>query len=575
MSPPCTICLVSDPRRTRLPVVPPTVAPPPPFVERRVESRRAEDRVAHEEAALLARALDILAADRPAEDRLAGLLALLAQTVGARRAAVLSEGLERRVAVSLGDGEDEQAAAALAAWLDAQAPRSRADRAAAAAAPISFATHVATATSRDRTGNAAAPVPMVRLAARRSERDTDTRVAHYVCLPIPSAGSVVLGFDFAVEADAASVADRLPPNLARHAAVALALVTEQLAIERELTALRARDTERSTFVSTVAHELRTPLTGLNGYLDLILAGQVEDPQVQRDFLERSQGIVGSMGELVGDLLDLSRLESGALSLDLRPVSIREVGDRVVDQLAPIAMDGRIKLKIELPPRLRTAVADRRRLEQIVSNLAANALKFSPSGSAVVLAGWFDGPVALIAVRDAGSGIGPDDRDRLFERFYRMSGHERVTGTGLGLPIARDLARAMGGDLDVASVPGSGSSFVLALPAVATAEADVVTAALTRAVAIEEVRLEERAAIRTIRSDGHTGGTPSPRQLHGRGGRARTLRAVEGRGSQGDPDQAAGLADDHDQRPFRGPRSRPVRLRAIDGKGGRPDAPAPA
>lgn len=544
-------------------------------MERRVESRRAEDRVAHEEAALLARALDILAADRPAEDRLAGLLALLAQTVGARRGAVLSDGLERRVAVSVAEAEDDQAANALAAWLDAEAPRSRADRAAAPAAPISFAIHVATSAARDRAGSEDAPVPMVRAAARRSARNGGTGVAHYVCLPIPSAGSVVLGFDFADEADAASVADRLPPNLARHAAVALALVTEQLAIERELTALRARDSERSTFVSTVAHELRTPLTGLNGYLDLILAGQVDDPQVQREFLERSQGIVGSMGELVGDLLDLSRLESGALSLDLRPISVREVGDRVVHQLAPIAMDSRIKLKIELPPRLRTAVADRRRLEQIVSNLAANALKFSPSGSTVVLAGWFDGPVALIAVRDAGSGIGPDDRDRLFERFYRMSGHERVTGTGLGLPIARDLARAMGGDLDLASVPGSGSSFVLALPAIGTAEADAVTAALTRAVAAEEVRLEERALIRTFRPNGRSAGTSGPRSLHGRNGRTRTLRAVDGRGSQTDADQPAGSAEDQVARPFRGTRTRPVRLRAIDGKGGRPDTPAPA
>ena len=241
------------------------------------------------------------------------------------------------------------------------------------------------------------------------------------------------------------------------------------------------------------------------------------------------------------------------------------------------MDGQIKLKVELPPRLRTAIADRRRLEQVVSNLAGNAIKFSPAGSTVVLAGWFDGPVALVAVRDAGSGIGPEDLARLFERFYRMSGHERVTGTGLGLPIARDLARAMGGDLDVASVPGSGSSFVLALPAIPAAETEAVTAALIRAVAAEEVRLEERAVIRAVRSNGRVGGGSTPRALPWA---ERTNQDYSGRSKGADRRRTTNRPTEPStkrvRRTFpRGSRTRPVRLRAIDGKGGRPDAPTPA
>ena len=129
----------------------------------------------------------------------------------------------------------------------------------------------------------------------------------YAILPIPSAGQVVLGFEFERPGRADRLADRLPPQLARHAAVALALVTEQLATERELATLRAAEAERTRFVSIVAHELRTPLTGLRGYLELILGGKVAEPEVERDFLERSLGIVGSMADLVGDLLDLSRL----------------------------------------------------------------------------------------------------------------------------------------------------------------------------------------------------------------------------------------------------------------------------
>ena len=123
------------PPLVRVPARTPTVGAPGPYVERRQRSRRREDRLAHEEAAMLARALDVLVADAPAQTRLAGLLELLARTVGARRAAVLSIAPERRVAVSVGAGEDETDARLLAAWLDAEAPRSRAERAASGRAP--------------------------------------------------------------------------------------------------------------------------------------------------------------------------------------------------------------------------------------------------------------------------------------------------------------------------------------------------------------------------------------------------------------------------------------------------------
>ncbi len=252
-------------------------------------------------------------------------------------------------------------------------------------------------------------------------------------------------------------------------------------------------------MSTVAHELRTPLTGLKGYLELILEDQVADPADVRDFLERSREITESMGDLVGDLLELSRLESDSLRLERTPFSVAEVGARVVAALAPIAIGRAVQLRTDLPPRLRSATGDRRRVEQILTNLAGNALKFAPPASTIEVAGWFEGQVALLAVRDEGAGIPGEDRSRIFERFYRMSGHERVTGTGLGLPIARDLARSMGGDLDVASVLGSGSSFVLALPGPAGAADDLVASGLAAAVATEEVRLEERAVLRAIGS----------------------------------------------------------------------------
>jgi signal transduction histidine kinase len=473
---------MTDTHTTRARVDPPIVTPPKPFVERRANFRRAADRLAHHETTLLARSLDVLAADAGPEERLAGLLDLLARTVGARRAAVLADGLGRRVAVarSADEGDEgETAARDLAAWLDAWAPRPRSHRAASVAAPVAI---------------------VVASPAGKSPRASSARSStrkHYACLPIPSAGDVVLGFDFADERAAAELETNLPPQLARHAAVALALVTEQIATERELQSLRASDAERNRFVSTVAHELRTPLTGLSGYLELILNGQVADETDELDFLERSRQIVDTMTELVGDLLELSRLESGALRLDIGPFSLAEAAGRVVGGLTPLAMSRGVELNANLPPRLRSATGDRRRVEQILTNLVGNALKFAPSGSTIDLEAWFEGSVAVAIVRDEGSGILPDDRARIFDRFYRLAGHEKITGTGLGLPIARDLARRMDGDLEVASVPGSGSSFVLVLPGPAGASDEEIARALERIVAGEEVRLEERAVLRAI------------------------------------------------------------------------------
>jgi signal transduction histidine kinase len=484
-----------EPRQEGRPPQAPTVAAPAPYADRRRTFRRAEDRIAHQEKILLARALDILASDAAAEERLGGLLRLLGKTAGARRVAVIADGVERRAAVGLAADEDPADAEALAGWLDANAPRSRARRAAAAPAPISLI--VGGGTVDEDTTDARLEVPV----AAQGDAAPDGPPRHYAMLPIPTAGDVSLGFEFARAADASRLGERLPPTMARHAGVALALITNELAHDRELATLRARDAERATFVSTVAHELRTPLTGLRGYLELILGGQVLDPEVEHDFLERSRSIVGSMADLVGDLLELSRLESGTINLEIGPFSIAEAGAQVASSLLPIAIDHGTRLTTALPPRMRVATGDRRRVEQILTNLVANALKFTPEGGSVEIAGRVDGLAAILIVRDDGDGIPAEDRGRIFERFQRLVGHERVMGTGLGLPIARDLARQMGGDLDVASVPGAGSAFVLVLPGPTETDASELQASLRRALDDEEVELEERIVRRAIAAVG--------------------------------------------------------------------------
>ena len=502
---------MSEPPQRRIPVEPPAVPAPPPFRERRVRARREADVSAGVEISFLARSLDVLAGVGSAEERLAGLLQLIAGAAGAVRAAVLADRGERRVAASIRPDEDPRAAEALAAWLDARAPRSRAERAASAPALVSLATSVGATASRRGSGAVAedevpdADAPAADDGHGEADERGDGRAGglgtgddgRYACITVPSTATVVLGFDFGDPGAAHGWERRFPAAFARHAGAAIAQISDQLRAERELEMLRARDAERTRFVSTVAHELRTPLTGLGGYLELIVNGNVDDPAVEVEFLQRSRDIVSSMDELVGDLLELSRLESGSLHLEVDPFSVAEIGQRVLDHLAPIALQRSVELNAQLPPRLRAARGDRRRVEQILKNLLGNALKFTPTGGVVELAAWFDGPVAVLAVRDDGLGIAEDDRHRIFERFFRMASHERINGTGLGLPIARELARAMGGDLEVASVLRAGSSFVLALPGPTAVDTATLATILDRTLDAEHARLQDNAMLRRL------------------------------------------------------------------------------
>ncbi|HVA87004.1 MAG TPA: HAMP domain-containing sensor histidine kinase [Candidatus Saccharimonadales bacterium] len=535
------------------------------------------------------------------------MLELIAATAGATRAAVLVDDVERRVVVGVQPGEAQSAGSGLAAWLDARAPRSRAERAASGPALVSVAMSGseidmdaiaggdatdpidlrgdAVTSTDDQPGLSATTLDSPRLgpleddaAGARTTADgwqpavpggfasDASESGHYACLNVPSSLTFVLGLQFAEAALAANPGERFSPALVRHAGAAIALVSEQGTVEHELETLRAQDRERTRFVSTVVHELRTPLTGLGGYLELVLSDSVADPTVEREFLERSRDIVSSMDELVGDLLEISRLESGSLRLELGAFSVAEIVQRVLDHLAPIALEREVHLSAQLPPRLRSATGDRRRVDQILKNLLGNALKFTPPGGHVELAAWFDGPVAVLAVRDDGMGIAPDDRVRIFERFFRMASHERVNGTGLGLPIARELAQAMRGDLDVASVQRAGSSFVVAIPGSTTVDPDTLAAVLDRTLQAETERLEEQGMLRRLQflnreapAGAQAAGGPRPslgsrqrpsldpdgkprlERLEGhrlatnlRGAHSVTLRAIEGSGPRRDP-----------------------------------------
>ena len=451
----------------------PAIAAPPRFRERRGTVRREEDKAIRDDRALLARTLDVLAGPGQALEHLAGILRLAADLAGARHAALLVAGPVRRVTVAIGADEPGDAGDQLAAWLDAHAPRSAAHRAADGAAPVSVV-------RARREGTP--PSPGDEPAAGRTN----------VLVPIAGDGDVHLGLEVPPGVDPQFIAARLPASTLRSVLVALAIASARAADDQERAELRARDAERTRFVSMVAHELRTPLTGLGGYLDLLLDGRVTDPGVEREFLERSRRMTDGMAELVGDLLEMSRIEAGSLRLTIAPFSLAEACARVLEALMPIADAAGLRLVRSLPPRLRPATGDRRRVEQVVTNLVANAIKYTPRGGLVELEARAGPTSAFVLVRDDGPGITIPDRVRIFEPFVRLEGHDRITGTGLGLPIARDLARAMHGDLGAASVEGTGSTFVLALPGAAERDRGSIGAALAAVLEAEELALEEQA-----------------------------------------------------------------------------------
>ena len=414
-------------------------------------------------------ALRIAAGDGAAEERLAGLLDRMAATAGAEGVAVLVERRGRRVVVCRGG--DPGAQSGLGAWLDASLPR----KGSHGAEP---ATILAIGPAPNEPGDLGAIPADGRDAAdgrvvpgsgdRRADRD-----------PVPLRRMIepagrpraAMAFDFGSERSARAVARRFTPPMARAAADIIGPMARLAEAERELAELRHADAERRRFVSVVAHELRTPLASLTGYLDLLA------PDGRGEFLDRSRDLVAGMATIVADLLELSRLEAGQLHFVAAPFSGAEAAQAAVHDVRPLAAERDIALDVTLPSRLRMIHADRRRVQQVLVNLLGNAIKFSPDGTRIAISLRFDGPVALYTVRDQGPGVPPEELELIFEPFHRASGTERVVGTGLGLPIARDLTRRMGGELDVASAPGAGSAFVVALPATQVVEGAAVVGSL--------------------------------------------------------------------------------------------------
>jgi two-component system, OmpR family, sensor histidine kinase BaeS len=219
---------------------------------------------------------------------------------------------------------------------------------------------------------------------------------------------------------------------------------------------------RRQMVADVAHELRNPLQNINGYIEALRDGVLPADERTLDILTRETGV---LRRLVDDLQDLSMADSGRLAVEIAPVRVQDEVSEIVESMRPRAGELGLELSCSIPADLPTVEADERRLRQIIANLVQNAFAYTPRGGRVVISSRRLPNALEITVSDTGAGISTEDQERIFERFYRVDpARARSTGgAGLGLTIARELIRAMQGEIGVRSHVGKGSHFWIRLP----------------------------------------------------------------------------------------------------------------
>jgi signal transduction histidine kinase len=218
------------------------------------------------------------------------------------------------------------------------------------------------------------------------------------------------------------------------------------------------------FVADVSHELRTPIAALRTFTELQRDGEVDETQ-RREFLDRSTQQINRLEWMSTNLLDLSRIDAGIFPMDVRPGDLREPVRAVVEAHSEQAVRAGISVVFEVPSEPVMLPFDRERIVQLLSNLVANALKFTPRGGEVVVDLVDRAQEAVIEVRDSGPGIPEQDLPLVFDRFFRGTnvGEARASGSGLGLAIARSIVEMHGGTIGVSSVLGRGATFTVHLP----------------------------------------------------------------------------------------------------------------
>lgn len=237
-----------------------------------------------------------------------------------------------------------------------------------------------------------------------------------------------------------------------------------LAVFVDVTELRRLESMRRDFVANVSHELRTPVTSIRSASETLASGALNDPQFAHKFLDIIERNAERLHRLIEDLLELSKIESREFVIHRTTFDLSAFCAHVVALFRDLAEKKRVKVLVDVPPDVELST-DRRALEQIVTNLVDNAVKYAGEHASVTLGARVHGETVTMTVSDTGPGIEPEHLERIFERFYRVDpGRSRdVGGTGLGLSIVKHLSEALGGTIQVKSAVGRGTTFTLTLP----------------------------------------------------------------------------------------------------------------
>jgi two-component system phosphate regulon sensor histidine kinase PhoR len=259
--------------------------------------------------------------------------------------------------------------------------------------------------------------------------------------------------------------DIKPRRLLVHAAALRGDPKGVLAVFVDVTDLRRLETVRRDFVANVSHELRTPVAAVRSAAETLRRAIETQPDAASEFVDMIERNADRLGQLVDDLLDLSRIESREFKLNLEAVNLEHVAGQVVSMSRERADAKGLRLSVAVAADAPAARADRRALEQVLGNLLENAVKYCAPGASVTVKAERDDATVRISMEDTGPGIEPQHLPRLFERFYRVdAGRSReLGGTGLGLSIVKHLVEAMQGRVAVESTPGQGSRFSFWLP----------------------------------------------------------------------------------------------------------------
>jgi len=236
-----------------------------------------------------------------------------------------------------------------------------------------------------------------------------------------------------------------------------------LLLIQDLTHLRRLETVRRDFISNLSHELRTPLASLKALTETLKDGALNDPPAAVRFLGSIETEVDALTQMAQELLDLSRIESGQVKLDLQEVNPKKILQHAIERMGMQAERAEVDLQLECPDDLPPVHADLARIEQVLVNLIHNAIKFTSRGGTVTLSAETGSRLICFTVADSGSGIPADDLPRIFERFYKANPSRRSGGTGLGLSISKHLIEAHKGKIWAESIEGHGSTFYFSLP----------------------------------------------------------------------------------------------------------------